>query len=67
MYQSNNVVVEVSFIEQFRYFLAHQPPVLGLLLAYAAACLLLFWVTRSKGYLISFLTAWLYVLPVLFH
>ena len=36
MYQSNNVVVEVSFIEQIRYFLAHQPPILGLALGYAA-------------------------------
>jgi hypothetical protein len=67
MYQSNNVVVEVSFIEQARYFLAHQPPILGLVLAYAAACLLMFGLTRCKGYLISFFTAWLYALPVFFH
>jgi len=67
MYQTNNVIVEVSLLEQFRYFLAHQPPILGLILAYAAVCLLMFWVTRGRGYLISFLAAWLYLVPLWVH
>jgi hypothetical protein len=67
MNQANNVVVYVSPLEQFRYFLAHQPPILGLVLAYAAVCLMLFWATRGKGYLISFLSAWLYLVPFWVH
>ena len=67
MYQSNNVIVEVSLLEQTRYFFAHQPPILGLILAYASICLLMFWVTRGRGYLISFLTAWLYLVPLWMH
>ena len=67
MNQAGIVIVETSPLEQFRYFLAHQPPILGVVLAYAAVCLLLFWATRGKGYLISFLTSWLYLIPLWLH
>jgi hypothetical protein len=67
MNQANNVIVGVSPLEQVRYFLSHQPPILGLVLAYAGVCLLLFWATRGKGYLISFLSAWLYLVPFWVH
>jgi hypothetical protein len=67
MYQTNNVVVEVSVIEQVRYFLSHQPPVLGLVLAYAVACVLMYGLTRGKGFLISGFSAGLIILPVMFH
>jgi hypothetical protein len=67
MTPANNVIVEVSLLEQFRYFLAHQPPILELVLAYAAVCLLMFWATRGRGYLISFLASWLYLVPFWVH
>jgi hypothetical protein len=67
MIPANNVVVDVSLIEQFRYFLSHEPPILGLILAYAMVCIFMFWVTRSRGYLISFLASWLYLVPFWVH
>ncbi len=67
MIPASNVIVEVSLSEQVRYFFAHQPPMLGLVLAYAGVCAFMFWVTRSKGYLISFLTSWLYLVPMWMH
>ena len=67
MYTANNVIVEVSLLEQIRYFFAHQPPFLGLIVAYAAVCLFMFWVTRGRGYLVSFLASWLYLVPLWLH
>jgi hypothetical protein len=62
-----NVIVYTPPLEQFRYFISHEPPILGLVLAYAAFCLLMFWATRGKGYMISFLASWLYLVPFWVH
>ena len=67
MNHASNVAVEISPIDQVRFFLSHQPPYLGLVLAYATICLFLFWVTRGRGYLISFFTAGLYLVPLWMH
>jgi len=67
MNPTSTAIVEISPLEQFQYFLSHEPPILGLVLAYATICALLFWATRGKGYLISFVTAWLYLVPFWVH
>jgi hypothetical protein len=67
MISTNNVVVYISPVEQIRDFVLRQPPMFGVVMTYAAICFLLFWVTRGKGYLISFLTAWLYLVPLWLH
>jgi hypothetical protein len=67
MITGNNVSVQIPIIEQVQYFIAHQPPILGLILAYAGICLFMFWITRCRGYFISFLAAWLYLVPFVVH
>jgi hypothetical protein len=67
MSQQANLTVYLSPVEEVQHFFAHQPPYLGLIVAYALICLFLFWITRGKGYLISFFTAGLYLVPLWMH
>ncbi len=59
------ITVHISMLEEFRYFMAHQPPFLGLLLAYGVICLAMFWMTRGYGYLIAFASGFCYLVPYL--
>ncbi len=67
MIQTANVSVDISPLDQFRYFLAHQPPVLTLVLAYALVCILLYWVTRGRGFLIAMISGVFYLCPMIMH
>ena len=57
------LAVYVSPLEQFRYFLAHQPAVLSLVLAYALGCALFYWVTRGRGFLVAMVSGAFYLCP----
>jgi hypothetical protein len=61
------VVVDETIFEQASYFFAHQPPIFGVVVAYAAACFFMFHITRGKGYMIAGLTSWLYLIPMWMH
>ena len=67
MNQAAHITMYVSPLEQFTYFLAHQPPVLSIVLAYAVACLILFWITRGKGFLIAMGSGAFYLCPMIMH
>jgi hypothetical protein len=61
------MVVQIPVQEQIHYFLSHQPPVFGVVIAYALVCLLLLHLTRFKAYFFALLGAGLYVLPLYMH
>jgi hypothetical protein len=67
MSSSNTIVVEFSLLDQLRYFFAHQPVFIQMLIAYAVICLMLYWSTRCKGYIISFFAGFLYLVPFFVH
>ena len=67
MYHTDNLIVYVSPLEQFRYFLVHQPAVLSIVLTYALACMLLFCLTRGKGFLVTMVSSVCYLVPMIMH
>jgi hypothetical protein len=67
MYHADNVAFYISPLEQVQYYFSHQPAILSLVLAYALACLLLYWVTRGRGFLIAMASGVFYLFPMIMH
>jgi hypothetical protein len=65
--QGNVVVVDSSIVQQIQDFFRHLPPVYNLIFLYAAVCLVMYLITRGKGFLVAMAGSVLYLIPLWLH
>ena len=67
VYHSDNVSVSLTIADQVQYFFAHQPLVLSIVLAYALLSMIVYWFTSGRGFLISMVSSFFYLIPMMLH